>query len=242
MVFSSVSFLFLFLPLVLLVYHGVFFLPVHLSRPSRLSFKLSNIFLLLVSLVFYFWGERYLVLLFVATTAIDFLAALLISRGVALERGGTRSRYQRLVLAISLGTNILILIIFKYSGFLAQSFGPLLQAVNIHLPAFRIALPVGISFFLFHSMSYTLDVYRGDVAPTRSFIDYACYVLMFPQLVAGPIVRFSYVAKALVERTISLPYFASGVVQFIIGLGKKVLIANVAGETADRIFALPQTI
>src|SRR5205085_5329035 len=138
MVFSSVSFLFLFLPLVLLVYHGVSFLPVHLGRPSRLSFKLSNAFLLLVSLVFYFWGERYLVLLFVATTAVDFLAALLISRGVALDRGGTRSHYQRLVLAMSLGTNILILIIFKYSGFLAQSFGPLLQAVNIHVPAFRI--------------------------------------------------------------------------------------------------------
>ena len=238
MVFSSVAFLFLFLPLVLILYHGVFFLPVHLGRASRTAFKLSNAFLLLVSVVFYFWGERYLVLLFLATTAVDFVAALLISGGSALEPGGARSRYQRVLLAASIGTNLIILVVFKYASFLAHSLGPLFEAAHVHVPAFRIGLPVGISFFLFHSMSYTIDVYRGEIAPTRSFIDYSCYVLMFPQLVAGPIVRFSYVAKSLVERAISLPYFASGVVQFITGLGKKVLIANVVGELADRVFAL----
>ncbi len=239
MVFSSVTFLFGFLPLVLLLYHCFFFLPVHLGRPSRLSFQLSNAFLLFVSIVFYFWGERYLVLLFIATTAADFLAALLISRGGPLELDGVRSRRQKFVLVASLGLNILILVVFKYSDFLVRSFAPVLRAAHIGVPVFRIALPVGISFFLFHSMSYTIDVYRGEVAPTRNFIDYACYVLMFPQLVAGPIVRYSYVAKALVERSVSLSYFSSGVAQFIIGLGKKVLIANVVGEAADRVFALP---
>ena len=239
MVFSSVTFLFLFLPIVLLLYHGVFFLPVHLGRPSRLCFQLSNTFLLLVSLVFYFWGERYLVVLFLATTAADFIAALLISRGAALEPGGERSRWQKFVLVSSLSANVLILVIFKYGGFLVRSIDPLLWAAHVDVPAFRIALPIGISFFLFHSMSYTIDVYRGDVAPTRNFVDYACYVLMFPQLVAGPIVRYSYVARTLVQRTVSLSYFSSGVAQFIIGLGKKVLIANVVGEIADRVFALP---
>jgi alginate O-acetyltransferase complex protein AlgI len=237
-VFSSVTFLFFFLPLVLLLYHGIFFLPIHLGRPSPFSIRWSNAFLLLVSVVFYFWGERYLVLLFLATTAADFVAALLISGGGPLEPGGIRTRRQKLVLVASLCGNILILVVFKYSGFLVQSFGPLLDAFHIGVTAFRIALPIGISFFLFHSMSYTIDVYRGEVAATRNFVDYACYVLMFPQLVAGPIVRFSYVAKALLGRSISLSYFASGVAQFIIGLGKKVLIANIVGEAADRVFGL----
>ncbi len=222
MVFSSVIFLFCFLPLVLLLYHGLFFLPVHLGCPSPLSFQLSNAFLLFVSLVFYFWGERYLVLLFLATTAADFVAALLISRGGSLEPGGVRSRWQKSVLVASLCGNVLILVVFKYGEFLVRSFEPLLRTLHIGIPIFRIALPVGISFFLFHSMSYTIDVYRGEVAPTRNFADYACYVHMFPQLVAGPIVRYSYVATALVRRSVSLSYFSSGVAHFIVGLGKKV--------------------
>jgi alginate O-acetyltransferase complex protein AlgI len=200
---------------------------------------LSNAFLLLVSLVFYFWGERWLVLLFLGTTALDFLAAYLISGGVALERGGQRSAWQKSVLAISLVTNVLILVFFKYGGFLIRSLNVALSPVHAHLPSYKVALPIGISFFLFHSMSYTIDVYRGEATPTRSFLDYGCYVLMFPQLVAGPIVRYSYVAKTLIERAVPLSYFASGVTQFIIGLGKKVLIANVVSEVADKVFALP---
>jgi alginate O-acetyltransferase complex protein AlgI len=239
MVFSSVIFLFLFLPLVLLLYHGVFFLPVHLGSRSRIWFRLSNLFLLLASLVFYFWGERMLVFLFLATTALDFGAAFLISGGVALERGGERSTWQKSVLAASLVINILILVAFKYGGFLIGSLNWLLHPAHWHITPYRIALPIGISFFLFHSMSYTIDVYRGDAVPTRSFLDYACYVLMFPQLVAGPIVRYSYVAKTLIERSVGLSYFASGVTLFIVGLGKKVLIANVVAETAEKVFALP---
>jgi alginate O-acetyltransferase complex protein AlgI len=239
MVFSSVSFLFLFLPFVLLLYHAVFFLPAHLGRHSPLTFRLSNAFLLVVSLLFYFWGERRLVFLFLATTAFDFAAAYLISGGEPLDPDGPRSRWQKAVLAASITANLLILVIFKYGDFLGRSLNLALQPTHARIPLYHIALPIGISFFLFHSMSYTIDVYRGEATPTRSFIDYACYVMMFPQLVAGPIVRYAYVAETLKRRSVSLDYFASGVTQFIIGLGKKVLIANVVAEPADRIFALP---
>lgn len=177
--------------------------------------------------------------LFLATTAADFAAALLISRSGPLEHGGIRLPVQKFILVASLCGNILILILFKYAGFLIRSFEPFLHALHVSVPVFRIALPVGISSSCFTPMSYTIDVYRGGLKPTSNFIDYACYVLMFPQLVAGPIVRYSYVAKSLLNRSVSLTYFSSGVTQFIIGLGKKVLIANVVGEAADRVFALP---
>ena len=237
MVFSSVTFLFLFLPIVLALYHGFFFLPVLLGRPSRIWFQLSNAFLLFASLVFYYWGEKNLVLIFIGTTAVDFIAALLISRA-PLERGAQRTLWQKWILALSIGTNLSILLIFKYLTFTADAVNGLLKHAGTAIPVPQVTLPLGISFFIFHSMSYTIDVYRGEVTATRNFIDYACYVLMFPQLVAGPIVRFSYVARSLVQRTVSAEYFSRGIGQFVIGLGKKVLIANVMGETADKIFAL----
>jgi len=245
MVFSSTTFLFLFLPVVLLLYHGVFFLPIHLGSRSRKWIQLSNAFLLLASLLFYYWGERHLVLLFIGTTAVDFFAALLISRAMLRTNGGTadparrRTAWQRALLAAAIGVNLSILFLFKYFSFTAGAANALLKPTGLQIPAYQLTLPLGISFFIFHSMSYTIDVYRGQVSPTRNFIDYACYVLMFPQLVAGPIVRFSYVAKALVWRTISPSYFARGVSQFVIGLSKKVLIANIVGEATDRIFVLP---
>lgn len=242
MVFSSTTFLFVFLPLVLLVYHGICFLPIHLGSQSHKWIRLSNGFLLLVSLVFYYWGERHLVLLFIGTTAVDFAAALLISRAMPVGEAGRavrRTAWQRSLLTTAIGVNLSILFLFKYFSFTAGAVNMLLKPVGWQVPAYQLTLPLGISFFIFHSMSYTIDVYRGQVTPTRSFIDYACYVLMFPQLVAGPIVRFSYVAKALVWRTVSARYFARGVSQFIIGLGKKVLIANIVGDATDRIFVLP---
>ncbi len=244
MVFSSVTFLFLFLPTVLLLYHGIFFLPIHLGRPSPIWFRLSNLFLLLVSILFYFWGEGYLVLLFLGTTAVDFLAALLIAGALlgdnpaALEPGGHRTARQKWILGLAVGVNLSILAVFKYSDFGLTAANGMLRHAGYAGPVYHLALPLGISFFIFHSMSYTIDVYRGQIAPTRRFVDYACYVLMFPQLVAGPIVRFRYVADALTKRSITLPYFASGVSRFVVGLGKKVLIANMVGDTADRIFAM----
>ncbi|HUJ51452.1 MAG TPA: MBOAT family O-acyltransferase [Bryobacteraceae bacterium] len=241
MVFSSTTFLFVFLPVVLLVYHGLVFLPIHLGSQSHKWIKLSNAFLLLVSVVFYYWGERHLVLLFIGTTAVDFVAALLISRAMSVTESGQlgrRTARQKALLATAIGVNLSILFLFKYFSFTAGAVNAVLKPLGLQVPAYQLTLPLGISFFIFHSMSYTIDVYRGQVSPTRSFIDYACYVLMFPQLVAGPIVRFSYVAKALVWRTVSAAYFARGVSQFIIGLSKKVLIANIVGDATDRIFVL----
>src|SRR5437879_5854925 len=179
MVFSSVTFLFLFLPVVLALYHLIFFLPRILGSRRKLWWTLSNLCLLACSLVFYYWGEQSLVWLFVGTTFVDYLSALLIAGALfeparQLKAGGARSLWQKTVLTGSICCNLSILIYFKYFHF----FG---------LNSLAVALPLGISFFTFHSMSYTIDVYRGHVRATRNFINYGCYVLMFPQLVAGPI-------------------------------------------------------
>jgi alginate O-acetyltransferase complex protein AlgI len=247
MVFSSVSFLFLFLPIFLLIYHLGFFLSISLGSTRQIWWRLSNAFLLLASLLFYFWGEGNKVWIFIATTLVDFLAALAISgswytSSEAQPRIG-RSRMQTTILTLSICSNLLVLIWFKYLNFGMESMNGLFRMIGlggIVDPGFTgIVLPLGISFFTFHSMSYTIDVYRGEVKPTRNFIDYACYVLMFPQLVAGPIVRYSYVAKSLTERRVSLTSFASGAVRFALGLGKKILIANTVARATDKIFALP---
>ena len=249
MVFSSITFLFLFLPIVLGIYHLVFFLPITLGSRNPIWWRLSNLFLLLTSLVFYFWGEKFLVWIFIVTTFIDYLSALIMSRAVLdasfaqLPENGRREAWQKAVLTISICSNLALLAYFKYFNFGVTTYNSVMQVVGFGAlqwkSAATVALPLGISFFTFHSMSYTIDVYRGRVRPTRSFIDYACYVLMFPQLVAGPIVRYSYVAKSLVARVVSVRYFASGAARFILGLSKKVLVANTVAIAADKIFALP---
>jgi alginate O-acetyltransferase complex protein AlgI len=249
MVFSSVTFLFLFLPVVLVIYHLVCFLPVTLGSRNPVWWRLSNLFLLLASLVFYYWGEKSKVWIFIGTTFFDYLCALVISRAVFtsdfadLSPSQRRHAWQRIVLILSICCNLALLAYFKYFNFAADSYNAVVGSLG-H-PSWQwdnvktVVLPLGISFFTFHSMSYTIDVYNGRVRATRNFIDYACYVLMFPQLVAGPIVRYSYVAKSLTSRLITAHYFASGVARFILGLSKKVLIANTVAIAADRIFALP---
>jgi alginate O-acetyltransferase complex protein AlgI len=247
MVFSSVTFLFLFLPIVLGLYH-LLLLPWTLGSRRRLWLRLANTFLMLVSLLFYAWGEKELVFLFIGTTFVDFLAALLIAGGLGakpveqLPAQGPRTRFQRGVLFASIVCNLAILLYFKYFNFFASSYNTVVGGLGLQRLTWhnlrQVTLPLGISFFTFHSMSYVIDVYRGHVRATRNFIDYACYVLMFPQLVAGPIVRFSYVASSLVERVVTARYFASGVMCFVLGLSKKVLIANNVAMAADRIFAL----
>jgi alginate O-acetyltransferase complex protein AlgI len=237
MVFSSVTFLFLFLPVVLVLYHSISLLPRILGSRRKIWWTLSNLCLLACSLVFYYWGEQSLVWLFVGTTLVDYLSALLIAGALfeparQLKAGATRSLWQKTVLTASICCNLSILIYFKYFHFIG------LDSLAWNAVP-HVALPLGISFFTFHSMSYTIDVYRGHVRATRNFINYACYVLMFPQLVAGPIVRYSYVARALVERVVTARQFADGVSLFALGLGKKVLIANTVSVAGDRIFALP---
>ena len=207
MVFSGIPFLYYFLPATVLLY---------LAAPR----KLKNAVLLLASLVFYAWGEQRLVLLFAATILLGWLLGLLIER----FRG---KAWSRVFLWLSVLTALGLLGYFKYADFFIESLN---SAFGLSMPLLRVALPIGISFYTFQILSYTIDVYRGDVAAQRNLIDFAAYVSMFPQLIAGPIVRYSDIAGQLTARTHRLDKVASGVRQFVVGLGKKVLIANVLGQ------------
>ena len=215
MLFSSLSFLYYFLPCVLIIY---FLAPK----------KLKNSVLLLSSLFFYAWGEPKYVLLMLLAILCGYLFALLIER----YRG---RRLSRLFLILSVSLSAAILGFFKYADFFIQNFN---AVTGLSLPLLRIALPIGISFYTFQLISYTVDVYRG-VPAQRSFIDLAAYISLFPQLIAGPIVRYSQIAEQLSSRRHSLDKAALGIRRFILGLGKKVLIANAMGQLCQ-IFSASQ--
>lgn len=250
MVFSSTIFLFLFLPTVLTAYY-LLNLPGMLGYRPMLWRRLCNTFLFIASLVFYFWGEQFLVWIVITSTAIDYICALIISGGLfgsdihQLQPGTQRTSLHKFGLAASILSNLAFLCVFKYFNFGVDSWLSLMKIIGLEQlqieNVIRITLPLGISFYTFQSMSYTIDVYRGNVKATRNFIDFACYVTMFPQLVAGPIVRYRDIAVQLTSRNFNSEMFASGVSRFIIGLGKKVLIANTVAVTADNIFALPNS-
>ena len=246
MVFSSIIFLFLFLPIVLGVYH-ILFLPVTLGYRPTFFRQASNVFLLFASLIFYFWGEQWLVWIVIASTFIDYFCGLLIADGFnrreiqPLEHNTKRTTKQRVGLALSILSNLAFLGFFKYYNFGIASFNSIAPSGMQFVDVAEIALPLGISFYTFQSMSYTIDVYRGDTKATRNIANFACYVTMFPQLVAGPIVRYRDVAEQLVSRTVSRVQFASGVQRFILGLAKKVLVANTMAVAADAIFASDPT-
>lgn len=238
MVFSSPVFLFLFLPAFLLFYY-LLFLPVKFSKKiaiKRFFLAASNIFILASSLLFYFWGEAWLVLIMILSTLIDYSCGLLIGRS-------SSNRNRKIYLYISIVANLSLLAFFKYYNFGLDNFNALADVfglASLQIKGFmQIALPLGISFYTFQSMSYTIDVYRREVQPTRNFFGFACFVTLFPQLVAGPIVRYRDVAVQIFERTINREIFTTGCLLFIIGLGKKVLIANTVAVPADKIFALP---
>jgi len=248
MVFSSITFLFLFLPLALGVYY-VSLAPYLVGGRSPLGVRFANFSLLLFSLVFYFWGENFLIWIVIASTTIDYICGLLISGGLkakersALDPRGPRTRLQRLALVLSIVSNLAFLGYFKYFNLAVDSVNALLVALGpvgwTWEQAARVTLPLGISFYTFQSMSYTIDVYRGRVRATSNLLDFACYVTLFPQLVAGPIVRYRDLANQLRHREPSVSMFARGVERFILGLGKKVLIANTVAIAADKLFALP---
>jgi len=248
MVFSSLQFLFLFLPTVLCAYLVLFRGVMFGANRSR-WLRLSHLLLLFSSLLFYFIGERLLVWIVITSTLIDYVCGLIISGGwrrggvTALPEGGTRTRLQRFGLCLSICSNLAFLGFFKYFNFGVDSFNRLVMLIGLDGLAFgdvmEVTLPLGISFYTFQSMSYTIDVYRGKATATRNLVDFACYVTMFPQLVAGPIIRYRDIAEQLVSRTITANGFASGVVRFIFGLSKKVLIANTVAVAADGIFGLP---
>jgi alginate O-acetyltransferase complex protein AlgI len=244
-VFSSIIFLFLYLP-VILGFYWIILLP-RLFSKAKVPRLPSNMLLLAASIFFYAWGEKLIVLVMLLTTAIDYIAGLVLSgawkrKGTEpLQEGAPRSRIQKATLAICITSNLTLLGFFKYFNFFADNFIAAAGALGLPVPGeiFRVVLPFGISFYTFQSMSYTIDVYRGKIAATRSFVDFACFVTMFPQLIAGPIVRYSEIAHQLVERFVSIEDFAAGVRRFVVGLGKKVMLANNLAVVADKIFALP---
>jgi alginate O-acetyltransferase complex protein AlgI len=221
MVFSSVLFLFLFFPIAL---GGYFLIP---------TLRLKNLWLLLTSLWFYAWGEfRYLPLLLTSI-------GLNYGFGLLIARFPKKSRPRFLSLALAVAVNLGLLVYFKYWVFFLGNLSPLFAKLGHPIVVPNIPLPLGISFFTFHALSYLIDVARGQVEVQKSPFRLALYISLFPQLVAGPIVRYGHVAHELSERKHSWQEFSYGTHRFIIGLAKKVLIANMVGAVADKCFQLP---
>ncbi len=210
MLFSSIPFLYYFLPAVLVLYF---------VAPQ----KWKNLVLLLASLFFYFYGEPIYVLLMIGSSLSAYVHGLLIHR----FRG---SIWSKVFLWSSVVTSLLLLGLFKYGDFFLENIN---QLTGLSIPLLKLALPIGISFYTFQTLSYTIDVYRGDAAVQKSFVRLATYVALFPQLIAGPIVRYTTVEEDLNSRKHTLEGFASGISRFLFGLGKKVLIANQLGELCD---------
>lgn len=213
MVFSSLVFLFVFLPVTLLLYYLV-------PRGGR------NVILLLVSLVFYAWGEPIYIVLMLFSTVIDF------AHGLLVEKYWEQPKKAKRVVLSSIVINLGLLMFFKYSSFIITNIN-VIFGTQFAIP--DIALPIGISFYTFQTMSYTIDIFRKDASAQRSIISLGTYVTMFPQLIAGPIVRYQTVAEQLNDRVETQEKFAEGVRRFIIGLGKKVLLANNVGLVWDSI-------
>jgi alginate O-acetyltransferase complex protein AlgI len=215
--FTEPSFLFLFLPVLLALYF--------LKRPHG---GYANILLLAASVLFYARGGGAFTWLMLASIAFNYWMAILVAR----ERS-------RAWLAAAVGVNLAVLGLFKYANFFAHNVNALLAALDV--PAFavpEVLLPIGISFYTFHAISYVVDVYRGDATAQKSPVHAALYLLLFPQLIAGPIIRYREIAGQLARRVVDIDDFAAGVRRFIIGLGKKVLIANNVATAADGIFGL----
>ena len=210
MLFSSIPFLYYFLPGVLILY---FIAPK----------KLKNTVLMLSSLVFYGWGEPKYVFLMMASIVIGYVAGVLIE-------AFSQKKLSKVALWASVLINLGFLGYFKYSDFFIENFN---MMTGLSVPLLRVALPIGISFYTFQILSYTVDVYRGNVPAQKNIINLAAYITMFPQLIAGPIVRYSDIEKNLTERTHSVESFATGIRRFILGLAKKILIANSLGELCD---------
>ena len=227
MVFSSHIFIFYFLALILGAYY---------FSPGRLK----HLVLTLGSYLFYAWWNPWFVLLMIASTMIDFLC------GKIIFNSSPKKPQRKIGLLISIVANLSILGFFKYGNFFAENVSILARSIGlgeIILPEFfnKIILPIGISFYTFQSMSYTIDIYRKKALPAENFLTFACYVSMFPQLVAGPIVRYSDIAKQLKHRIHSAGSFIYGFTRFNYGFAKKILLANPVGEIADLCFSAGQS-
>jgi len=210
MLFSSIPFLYYYLPAVVILYFAV-------------PFRLKNTVLLLASLIFYAWGEPKYVILMVATILLFYFC------GIAIGKAQTQ-KMKKFWLFVSVVVSLGLLAVFKYADFFLGSFNSLTGA---SIPLLKLALPIGISFYTFQSLSYTIDVYRGNTEVQTDLIAFAAYVVLFPQLIAGPIVRYTDVARELKQREHSWDRFTLGLRRFLIGLAKKILIANQLGELTD---------
>lgn len=216
MVFSSTIFLCVYLPLVLL---GYYICP----KKGR------NLFLLIASLVFYAWGEPKYVFLMIFSILVNYIF------GRLMDKHRENKKRLKLMLVLSVVIDIGLLSVFKYTDFIITNVNAIFGA-NFDL--LNIALPIGISFYTFQAMSYTIDVYRDDVRVQKNLIDFGMYITMFPQLIAGPIVRYADVQDQLAERSVTTADFSEGVMRFVVGLGKKVLLANQMGAVWSEIYAL----
>lgn len=218
MVFSSLLFMFRFLPVVLLLY---FIVPR----------KFRNAVLFFTSLIFYAWGEPKYVFLMLFSITVNYVSGLMIHR---LQKDD-RNKQARYFLIGAVAVNLLLLGIFKYTDFILGS----INSLGAEIPLLKLALPIGISFYTFQAMSYTIDVYRHDAEVERNFISFGAYVTLFPQLIAGPIVQFKTIAKQLKTRKETSDEFVCGLNTFMVGLGKKVLLANNIGVLWDTVSGMP---
>lgn len=231
MVFSTILFLCVFLPLSLI---GYYLLPK----------RFKNTFLLLCSLLFYAWGEPKFIWVMLLSIACNYGFGMWIHRLAFAEEAGTSERKKKLVAALAVGLNLGILFVFKYFTFVSETIQTVLHG---NFEVIRIALPIGISFYTFQGLSYIIDIYRkeGTLAPSGERISIvqknpfrlALYIAMFPQLIAGPIVRYEDIRVQLTERKESAGQFAEGIERFVVGLAKKAILANVVGKLAESIFA-----
>ena len=210
MLFSSIPFLYYFLPAVLALY---FLAPK----------SCKNAVLLVFSLVFYAWGEPKYVFLMIATICLFFFC------GIAIDKSQTQ-KMKKLWLTVSVVISLALLAIFKYADFFISSVN---AVTGLNMSLLRLALPIGISFYTFQCLSYTIDVYRGNAKVQKNIVNFGAYVVLFPQLIAGPIVRYVDVARELDSRTHSLEDFSLGLRRFLVGLGKKILIANQLGQLTE---------
>ncbi|MFS0781782.1 MBOAT family O-acyltransferase [Bacillus sp. 1P06AnD] len=215
MIFSSLTFLTYFLPLALALYY---------LSPK----KFKNSLLLFISFFFYAWGEPIYILLMLISACADY------KLGLKIEKERTSNGNPRFFLSLSLLFNIGLLCVFKYSDFIISLIN---NWIGTEIPFLHLPLPIGISFYTFQTMSYSIDLYRGKVKAQKNLLDFALYVSLFPQLIAGPIVRYESIASEIKERRHSMSLFSEGAFQFIIGLSKKVLIANNVGQLWTALLA-----
>ena len=220
MVFSSVIFLFAYLPVTLLI---------HAVTPLRFR----NLVLLVFNLIFYAWGEPVYVIIMILSILIDY------THGMLVDRFRANDRLARGMVLSSVVCNLALLLFFKYYDFFVVNLTALIPALGGVLHPLGLPLPIGISFYTFQTMSYTIDVYRQDGPVQRNLIAFGTYVTLFPQLIAGPIVQYKDVADQLTHRRCSVEQFASGVQLLVVGLGKKVLLANNIGALWDAVKAAP---